>query len=224
METTERYKGEGCTLHSNVRNRRRTDIESQEFNGKIYHRYKGERYFSRGTHRLHRVVWEFYNGEIPEGCHIHHKDENPANNAIENLELMQRTSHLSLHSQERIKDEGELKKMRENMAKACECAKAWHHSEEGRKWHSQHSKEQCEKRKPRKFLCDCCGKEFETKNIRISGNHFCSNNCKSKYRRIMHFDDEKRICPCCGKEFIVNKYSKQIYCGRSCGKKHKSKK
>lgn len=36
----------------------------------------------------HRVVWVWYNGAIPEGLVINHKDYNRANNHIENLELM----------------------------------------------------------------------------------------------------------------------------------------
>ena len=30
--------------------------------------------------RLHRAIWKSYNGEIPKGYHIHHKDHNKENN------------------------------------------------------------------------------------------------------------------------------------------------
>lgn len=36
----------------------------------------------------HRVIWVWYNGAIPEGLVINHKDYNRGNNHIENLELM----------------------------------------------------------------------------------------------------------------------------------------
>ena len=36
----------------------------------------------------HRVVWVWYNGAIPDGMVINHKDYNRSNNHIENLELM----------------------------------------------------------------------------------------------------------------------------------------
>ena len=63
----------------------------QVFNGKEYKLYAGERYFSRGTKRLHREVWKLYNGQIPKGYHVHHKDENTWNNDISNLELVEIT-------------------------------------------------------------------------------------------------------------------------------------
>lgn len=36
----------------------------------------------------HRVIWVWYNGPIPAGLVINHKDYNRANNSIDNLELM----------------------------------------------------------------------------------------------------------------------------------------
>ena len=46
----------------------------------------------------HHVVWIKNNGDIPQGCVIHHKDFNRQNNSIENLELMSRSSHIRLHN------------------------------------------------------------------------------------------------------------------------------
>lgn len=36
----------------------------------------------------HRVVWYYFNGEIPEGCEIDHIDTNPSNNSLQNLRLV----------------------------------------------------------------------------------------------------------------------------------------
>lgn len=36
---------------------------------------------------VHRVVWEAFNGTIPKGVIINHKDEDKANNNLDNLEL-----------------------------------------------------------------------------------------------------------------------------------------
>lgn len=44
-------------------------------------RFAGER------KRLHRYVWEFYHGPIPEGFHVHHVNGNKYDNDIGNLEL-----------------------------------------------------------------------------------------------------------------------------------------
>lgn len=37
---------------------------------------------------VHRLVWSAFNGAIPEGLQINHKDEDKANNALLNLELV----------------------------------------------------------------------------------------------------------------------------------------
>lgn len=42
---------------------------------------------------MHRVVWEFYKGKIPEGWDIHHIDHDKTNNKIENLELYTKQEH-----------------------------------------------------------------------------------------------------------------------------------
>lgn len=39
-------------------------------------------------HYVHRLVWESFNGPIPEGLQINHKDENKSNNSLRNLEVM----------------------------------------------------------------------------------------------------------------------------------------
>lgn len=40
------------------------------------------------TKTIHRIVWEAFNGEIPEGMQINHIDENKENNCLWNLNLM----------------------------------------------------------------------------------------------------------------------------------------
>lgn len=62
-----------------------------------------------------------------------------------------------------------------------------------------------------------CGKKFEGTANGV--NRFCSNKCKSKFRRDSGIDDEYRICKVCGKKFKTNKYSKAKTCSRSCANK-----
>lgn len=50
---------------------------------------------------VHRMVWETANGEIPEGYVIHHIDNNPSNNELENLELLSAYDHQSEHYKDR---------------------------------------------------------------------------------------------------------------------------
>ena len=37
---------------------------------------------------VHRLIWEAFNGQIPEGYEINHLDERPINNALSNLSLV----------------------------------------------------------------------------------------------------------------------------------------
>ena len=50
-----------------------------------------------------RVVWEQHYGKIPVEHHIHHKDENPLNNDILNLECLHKDEHWALHADDRRK-------------------------------------------------------------------------------------------------------------------------
>ena len=37
---------------------------------------------------VHRLIWEAFNGPIPKGMQINHKDENKLNNCLNNLEMV----------------------------------------------------------------------------------------------------------------------------------------
>lgn len=155
----------------------------------------------------------FFNGEIPEGYHIHHKDENKDNNSPENLVCIPKKDHVSFHSKENaVKNKESMKRnLKEN---ALPNAIVWHKSEAGRSWHSTHQKETIENLEPKKYICKYCGKAFY--KLPLGGSKFCSNNCKSAYRRKTGVDNEKRICAVCGKEFYANKYAKTKTCSKEC--------
>jgi len=38
--------------------------------------------------QMHRVIWTYFNGDIPNGIQVNHIDENGTNNALNNLNLM----------------------------------------------------------------------------------------------------------------------------------------
>lgn len=42
----------------------------------------------------HRMVWEAFNGKIPEGLVINHIDANPRNNNLENLEIVTQAENI----------------------------------------------------------------------------------------------------------------------------------
>lgn len=47
---------------------------------------------------LHQYIWMVgYQCDIPDGYDIHHKDFNPLNNKIDNLELIEHSRHLEIH-------------------------------------------------------------------------------------------------------------------------------
>jgi len=79
----------------------------------------------------------------------------------------------------RFKENPEFYK--EFYTKGIECAKEWHKSEEGRKWHIDHGKKCWINRPFKKLICKECGKEYETRHAGVS--KFCHNNCKAKNNR-----------------------------------------
>ena len=105
-----------CTPNHNFRSFRGEKIEAQDL--KIG---QSVRAFSISKHRdghlrahgwvagktahqwVHRMIWEEANGEIPEDSIIHHIDENPVNNSIDNLELLSLYRHQSIHYVDRLK-------------------------------------------------------------------------------------------------------------------------
>lgn len=149
----------------------------QEFNGERF--YLCGFYFQHKGKRLHRVVWEYHNGDIPNGYHVHHIDGDRTNNAIENLSLLQGSTHLKNH--------GASEERRENGRRAIrlaiEVAPEWHRSAAGKKWHSEHSKKIWENRQEMEYTCTMCGRTYTTRHIYKKGNHFCGNNCRARYGR-----------------------------------------
>jgi endogenous inhibitor of DNA gyrase (YacG/DUF329 family) len=91
--------------------------------------------------------------------------------------------------------------------------KKWHASDEGRAWHKAHGILGWINRKPIEIICKQCGKTSQTKTLH---QEFCSNACKSKWRRVSGLDNIKINCKTCGIEFEKSKYSKQIYCSKTC--------
>lgn len=188
----------------------------QMFNGYKFTRDDKTGYYLNSTirMRMHRYVWEYYHGKIPKGYHIHHIDGDKANNDISNLRLLTASEHEKLHGSKLTEEQRENR--RRNLAeKARPKANEWHKSEDGREWHRRHYEKMKESiHKKREFVCEQCGKKFEAT---INGqNRFCSNACKSAWRRASGIDDVKRDCEVCGKEFVTNRYSKTRTCCRRC--------
>ncbi len=168
--------------------------------------------------RAHRWVWINIHGKIPDGYHIHHKNEDKSDNRIENLELIEKSRHLSHHSSQ----PQNAQRARIWMDEIRPMTKEWHASEEGILWHRYHAKKNnFGNWEPKDYKCKVCNKTYKSK--KLSGSDFCSNACKSRFRRSSGLDDVERKCLYCKKIFITNKYSKVKKCGRLCPEKRKSK-
>ena len=85
--------------HSRPTRGKRKPLEFVEFNGNKY-TLRTTGYFAKTNKDrtlLHRDIWEFYNGTIPEGWDVHHKDKNKLNNASYNFECLPKADHTRLH-------------------------------------------------------------------------------------------------------------------------------
>jgi hypothetical protein len=180
----------------------------QEFRGVRY--YLCGRYYQKCGQRLHRVVWQAHNGAIPRRAHIHHRDHNKHNNQPENLDCVRGEDHIAYHGRQRA---GEFAVSLALHARPA--AAEWHGSAEGKAWHREHWGKNCQNLyRSVRLACDQCGSEFET--IDHGRNRFCSNACKSAWRRDQLIDDVERKCGGCGVAFFANRYTDGLYCSRKC--------
>ena len=166
--------------------------------------------------RAHQWVWINHYSIIPKGYHIHHRNDDKSDNRIENLELIERSRHLK-HHMNLPQRKATSKKMADTYR---HLTKEWHSSKEGHEWHKAHGLMSWVNRKPIKIICKICFKETETKTYH---QEFCSNSCKSKWRRQSGLDNIEKTCMCCSKSFIANKYAKNKTCSKTCGGKIRSK-
>ena len=89
----------------------RTHIDVSNFGNVIIHKYNFEKNvsitFDKRGHRcigaypIYRIIYELFVGPIPKGYCIHHKDFNPTNDRVDNLQLMTIREHIKLHAQKR---------------------------------------------------------------------------------------------------------------------------
>lgn len=193
------------------------------FNGIPYRRYPNSsklelrNYFicSNGkdgrVRRLHQAIWEHHNGPIPEGHHVHHKDENTLNNDIANLECLSNKEHRRTHWTP--EDAERARKMAED---ARPLTKAWHASEEGLKWHAENGRKVWENREATERTCIECSKKFMSKCPRPS--RFCGNNCKQRAYQRGKKESLEKVCRC-GVSFKTNPYQPREHCSHACAAK-----
>lgn len=67
----------------------------KKFGGLKFYKNVGKNFCC--TISIHRFIWSYFNGKIPEGYEIHHRDFNHDNNDISNLELVTKEEHKEIH-------------------------------------------------------------------------------------------------------------------------------
>lgn len=188
----------------------------QEFMGRRFYMRPGVGYYrcdpKYGGEYMHRVVWRHFNGPIGPDDHVHHIDGNPANNAIENLEVM----HSSDHARHHFIHDGPH-------ATACQAwldtirpkaAEARRHPAVRAKL-SEAAKKGAAERGDRTVTCVHCGVEFTCK-AGYRRRMFCSRKCNHYARLKSGVDDVERACIQCGASFQTNRYVAASHCSKSC--------
>lgn len=196
-------------VYNGIRFRRYPD--SPRWADRTYFRPSGNE-GKRGLGALHQEIWKAAHGPIPSGHHIHHQDGDSLNNAVENLVAIPEFDHLSLHGRRPATDA-----QREHLARIREFATYWHRSPAGRAWHVNHGKAVWQGREPRVFTCVMCAREYTS--VKPSNTRFCSNACKSRWRRQSGIDNETRRCAYCGDPFVCNRFADIATCSRVCGQR-----
>lgn len=202
---------------------RKYDYEVIEFNGHNYRRATNHPKFSMNNYYrgsggapyryLHHAIYTHHYGAVPPGYQVHHKDHNSLNNSPENLEALSPQEHAERHHEEQVA-RGHANG--HNLDKARESAKVWHSSPEGLEWHKQHGEAVALNMPIVAADCSVCGSTYHVKLNMKTKSRFCSGKCKAKHRRDSGVDNEQRKCLGCKHPFIVNKYSKQKFCTRTC--------
>ena len=148
-------------------------------------------YCNRRGEPLHRAIYASVYGPIGMGLDIHHKDHDKTNNAIENLEAINRSDHLKLHRPRGWRaDTPEVR--------------------------SKRRKEQWAKREPWEAICGWCGQHFATA---ATVAKYCSPACAQMVRRRSRSRNPSSKCAC-GKSFILYRPDLK-FCSKECAAQFK---
>lgn len=195
--------------------------KSQYFMGYKFTRGEEGTYYrcAKLKKRMHSFVWEYYNGPIPKGYEVHHKDFNKANNDISNLILLTISEHRKLHASLLTDEQREWK--RQNLNKnARPKAIEWHKSEEGHLWHKGLLKKQREiKPKKEELICSYCGKKYIGERWSKTSETYCSDFCRRRGYKKRHTNDVfVKVCPICNNEFKCHD-KRTLTCSRVCAER-----
>ena len=200
-------------------------VETCEWDGRTWRRYPDSPhrsyrvYFQRHERWkeppiwLHQEIWKSVNGDIPEGFHVHHIDENPLNNAIENLECIPAAEHYARHREAKRlygQSEEQLAHLARIRPGGLVALAAWKISPEGKAAMSEFAKRSWNDRPMLVFVCKFCKTEFQSKDTR---SIYCSHRCMQRDHPAQTI--YPCVCGTCGTEFMAKK-RKQRFCNHRC--------
>ncbi len=198
--------------------------EKIEWNNEIYSRdtqntshRKNYFYAQNGKKTLHREIWKEKNGDIPKGKHIHHKDGNPLNNSIDNLECLTHKEHMLAHS---------ILAKNDPSKDIFKTRKEWQKSPDGLAHHRKIGKENWLKRKKFLRICNRCKKEewFFT----LTGSNPRCKTCRSinPIKKIAAIKSPKFIpflvrCTVCNLQIFQSTKKIRLFCSKNCKTAHR---
>ena len=224
--------------------------ETIEYRGKKYHRYPLSKrrqlrvYYWRHDawkkppFALHRQIWIDNNGEIPEGYVIHHKDNNPLNNDIDNLQLEEKGIHMSKHMLSEERRQKSIENGKKQSARLIKQLREWRennpdiahevYSRNGKKQWKKAKKQLlkwCEDNKEKhREICSKNGKrnivylQAGLKKWREENPDLYKELNKNNIKSIIG-EPKTAICKECGKTFTYRRKTGAKYCSNSCGAK-----
>ena len=163
-------------------NQRNPKLESVVFDGVYYSRRNGARYYTARRwdsklrrywdDSLHRAVWRFHHGTIPNGFDVHHSDEDWNNNDISNLECITRAEHNRRHG----------------------AFAAWNKTKRAAVLRKRNNWKAWQNMPYRSVVCQQCQKKFASRHPDPKRPKFCSALCGERYRH-SRLRSRSRGCP-----------------------------
>lgn len=196
-------------------------VETVEWGGRVWRRYPESKsrnhrvYYQCHTKWkapplwLHREVWRAAHGDIPAGHDVHHRDENPLNNDIGNLECVTVGEHRRRH-RESYRSAEQLEHLRRIRPRSLAGLAAWRKTPEGVEQLRRLGRETAASLPVRKLRCPACRKSFRT---RAPGGKYCSLACGQQVRK--YPPQHRCVCEWCKVEFVAHKRTQQ-FCARTC--------
>lgn len=163
-------------IKSVLENRKPKVLKQRDWKGykKIVLWKDGERHF----YQVHRIIWEAFNGPIPEGLEIDHIDGNQSNNCLENLRAVSHLTNLlnpiTVSRRKVLTDEERKKRGRE-------CSKRYY----------QKNKEMCnQKKKKQRMEKKAAEHEKMLQDLGMTEEEYQRNKEEERKERVRAYNKE----------------------------------